>query len=317
MKGVRQLDQRTRLLAAAWGGTVLWLLLSLWAIFGGAASSVVVLVAVILPVALIWLVWSGLQRIGQLEARLAATGAAAPPDLTGVHARIDDLTESQSALAAALARMGDEIAQYERQSEPPVSAPIAAREPEPASPPARPDPTPTPVPAQPAAPAPEDPPESRSLPPETLITALQFPLDASDRAGFAALRRAMGDVQARRMVTSAQDMLTLLSAEGLYMDDFDPPAVGAALWRRFVQGERGGELLLLGEIATGEQVEKVATRINLDMIFRDTAQHFVRNFDTELVRLEADLDDRLLADLGDTRTGRAFRLVGQAMALFD
>ncbi|MGL5010709.1 MAG: hypothetical protein ACRC6I_12570, partial [Paracoccaceae bacterium] len=51
------------------------------------------------------------------------------------------------------------------------------------------------------------------------IKALQFPEDADDKAGFRALRMALEDRQTAKLIRAAQDVLTLLSQEGIYMDD--------------------------------------------------------------------------------------------------
>ena len=42
-----------------------------------------------------------------------------------------------------------------------------------------------------------------------------------------------------RLIRSAQDVLTLLSQEGIYMDDLRPEMTHPDHWRRFATGERG------------------------------------------------------------------------------
>ena len=54
---------------------------------------------------------------------------------------------------------------------------------------------------------------------EDFITALNFPESPEDEEGFAALRRAMRDRRIAELVQASQDILTLLSQDGIYMDD--------------------------------------------------------------------------------------------------
>jgi hypothetical protein len=65
------------------------------------------------------------------------------------------------------------------------------------------------------------------------IRALQFPETPEDKEGFRALRLALEDRTVAKLIRAAQDVLTLLSQEGIYMDDLKPelarPTCGAAL----------------------------------------------------------------------------------------
>ena len=75
--------------------------------------------------------------------------------------------------------------------------------------------------------------------PATLIRALHFPEDAQDTEGFAALRRALGDARIAPLIKAAQDVLTRLAQEGIYMDDLRPDRARPEFWRAFAQGTRG------------------------------------------------------------------------------
>jgi len=54
-----------------------------------------------------------------------------------------------------------------------------------------------------------------------------------------------------------------------------------------------------------------------DTIFRDAVHHFLRKFDQTLVEFEKVATDQDIADLADTRTARAFMLLGRATGVFD
>jgi hypothetical protein len=54
-----------------------------------------------------------------------------------------------------------------------------------------------------------------------------------------------------------------------------------------------------------------------DPVFRDAAHHFLRSFDKTVAAFEPNASDVELADLGDTRTARAFMLLGRVTGTFD
>lgn len=150
-----------------------------------------------------------------------------------------------------------------------------------------------------------------------LIRALNFPDHEGDEEGFAALRRALKDRNARHLVQASQDVLTLLSQDGTYMDDLQPDAPAAELWRRFARGERGRSIDRFGGVRERRPLEQAATRMREDTVFRDAVLHFMRRFDQMLVAFEENSSNADLIGLADTRTARAFMLLGRATGTFD
>lgn len=149
------------------------------------------------------------------------------------------------------------------------------------------------------------------------IMALNFPDDENDTAGFAALRRALRDRSARKLVQASQDVLTLLSQDGIYMDDLRPEPATADLWRQFAEGVRGKDVDPLGGVKDQTYLSLVSTRTREDTIFRDSVHHFLRCFDQMLVSFEPDATDTDLLALAETRTARAFMLLGRSTGTFD
>jgi len=149
------------------------------------------------------------------------------------------------------------------------------------------------------------------------IMALNFPDDENDTEGFAALRRALRDRSARKLVQASQDVLTLLSQDGIYMDDLRPEPATAALWRQFAEGVRGKDVDPLGGVKDQTYLSLVSTRTREDTIFRDSVHHFLRCFDQMLVSFESDATDTDLLALAETRTARAFMLLGRSTGTFD
>lgn len=150
-----------------------------------------------------------------------------------------------------------------------------------------------------------------------LIRALNFPNDEHDTDGFSALRRALRDRSARKLVQASQDVLTLLSQDGIYMDDLRPDPVGADMWRRFANGERGRSVDALGAVRDRASLALVAGRTREDTIFRDSVHHFLRRFDQMLVNYAEHATDADLLELAETRTARSFMLLGRASGTFD
>lgn len=155
------------------------------------------------------------------------------------------------------------------------------------------------------------------LPRPDLVRALNFPDTDQDTEGFAALRRALKDRNARQLVQASQDMLTLLSQDGIYMDDLRPDRARPEIWRRFAQGERGRTMAALGGVRDRSSLALTAGRMREDTIFRDAAHHFLRKFDNMLLSFETDASDEDLIALSETRTARAFMLLGRVTGAFD
>ncbi len=149
------------------------------------------------------------------------------------------------------------------------------------------------------------------------IRAMQFPETPDDKEGFRALRLALEDRTVAKLIRAAQDVLTLLSQEGIYMDDLKPDLSRPDLWRRFAAGERGRTIAGLGAIRDRSCLALTAARMREDPVFRDAAHHFLRSFDKTFAAFEANATDADLAEMGDTRTARAFMLFGRVTGTFD
>jgi hypothetical protein len=152
---------------------------------------------------------------------------------------------------------------------------------------------------------------------EDFIRALNFPENAEDKAGFDAMRRALRDRKAAQLIQASQDVLTLLSQEGIYMDDLRPDMARPEVWRQFAQGIRGREIAALGGVHDRTSLALTAGRMKQDPIFRDAAHHFLRLFDKMFAVFEPEASDAEISALGDTRTARAFMLLGRVAGTFD
>lgn len=161
-----------------------------------------------------------------------------------------------------------------------------------------------------------DSPESVSVPNDTLIRAMNFPDGPDDAEAIAALRMALKDHDTSRVLRAAQDVVTLLAGQDIYMDDFPPDTASPAVWRRFGDGARGSAVASLGAIHDETALEVTSALLRSDEIFRDTAHHFLRHFDILLTRILSQLDDDQIMALSETRSSRAFMVVGRVAGIF-
>lgn len=149
------------------------------------------------------------------------------------------------------------------------------------------------------------------------IRALQFPESPDDKEGFRALRLALEDRTAAKLIRAAQDVLTLLAQDGIFMDDLKPDRARPEFWRKFAAGERGRSIAALGGVRDRSSLALTAGRMREDPVFRDAAHHFLRTFDRAFQEFEGNATDTDLAELSDTRTARAFMLFGRVTGTFD
>jgi hypothetical protein len=272
------------------------------------------MLAVLMPVGMIWVAGTAARssRIMREESqRLQAAIDAIR------QAYVAQQQRASIAPDPAMTRKLDEIATAARKTESALAT-FSSRRPEPRRTTPAPRPAPDPAADQPAL-ALGTPAEALAPPlaVEDFIRALNFPETAEDTEGFAALRRALKDRRAAQLIQASQDVLTLLSQEGIYMDDLKPDMARPEVWRQFAQGARGREVAGLGGVRDRSSLALTAGRMKQDPIFRDAAHHFLRKFDHMFAEFEPEASDSEISALGDTRTARAFMLLGRVAGTFD
>jgi len=150
-----------------------------------------------------------------------------------------------------------------------------------------------------------------------LIKALNFPDDVKDTDGFRVLQRALKDHTTAKLVHSAQTVLTMLSEDGIYMDDLRLEIPDTLAWRQFAKGARGKDVAALGMIRDRSAVTLTKTRLKNDAAFRETVHGFLKQFDTILAEFEKTAKDSELEEMGKTRSASAFMLLGRVSGAFD
>lgn len=151
---------------------------------------------------------------------------------------------------------------------------------------------------------------------EELIRALHFPEDENDSEGFAALRRALGNHATAELIRSAQAVLSGLALEGIYMDRLTPDRARPEIWRAFALGERGPAVAALGGVRDRSCLALSAARMRADHDFREAVHRFLRAFDRCLRAFEPEASDTQIARLAETRSARAFMLLGRVSGIF-
>lgn len=155
-----------------------------------------------------------------------------------------------------------------------------------------------------------------AISPIDLLRALNFPDGPDDVEAIRALRAALADHDTMRLIRAAQDVVTLLAQAGVYMDDLAPRPAPAPLWRGFAEGARGPQMAALAGVDDEAALDRATNLLRGDEIFRDAAHHFMRQFDRMLTRMAPELEDEFLGAMTETRSGRAFVLLGQSSGIF-
>lgn len=283
---------------------------------GGLLSTIMVLVGIFLPVALIWVaavtartaraMRAEAQRlqaaIEAMRASWAGAGMAARPS---VEKKLDEIATSakqaEHAIATFTSRRDGEVTQASADRKA-VLVPASNNSND------------------------EQPKLALGTPAEDMgaqvsvadfILALNFPDSQDDREGIRALRRALDDRTMAKLIRAAQDVLTLLGQDGIYMDDLKPDRAKPEVWRRFAMGERGKSIAALGGVRDRSSLALTAGRMRQDTIFRDAAHHFLRQFDKTMSEFERTASDQEITALAETRTARAFMLLGRVTGTFD
>ena len=284
----------------------------------GALGLVLTLLVVFLPLALIWTSVITLRSGRALRAeaaRLQASFQAMRPAFVA--------QQQGAALRPSVERKLDEIDAVTRHTETAIASFNSRRDASLTQPSADRRAALVPPPRQPET---DEPGLALGTPAEALrvpitvadfVRAVQFPESADDKEGFRALRLALEDRTVAKLIRAAQDVLTLLSQEGIYMDDLKPDRARPELWRRFAQGERGRGIAALGGVRDRSSLALTGARMREDPIFRDAAHHFLRSFDRVFSEFEKEASDAEISAFADTRTARAFMLFGRVTGTFD
>ncbi|MEB8387956.1 hypothetical protein OO012_12000 [Rhodobacteraceae bacterium KMM 6894] len=283
---------------------------------GGALNFLLTVLVVFLPIAMIWVAATA-ARTARVMREESARLQAAVDAIRQSYVSQSQAANKSTSEPATVARKLDEIAAAQRKTETALATFSTGRRAD--------------VPrnviqpkkvslldeqvALPLGTRPDD--TTPPLPRSDFVRALNFPENAEDKAGFAALRLALKHRPTALLIQASQDVLTLLSQDGIYMDDLRPDMARPEIWRSFAGGARGRAIAALGGIRDRSSLALTAARMKQDPIFRDAAHHFLRRFDQMFSTFAEDATDSDISELSDTRTARAFMLLGRVAGTFD
>lgn len=100
------------------------------------------------------------------------------------------------------------------------------------------------------------------------------------------------------------------------MDRLTPDRARPEIWRAFALGERGPAVAALGGVRDRSCLALSAARMRADHDFREAVHRFLRAFDRCLRAFEPEASDTQIARLAETRSARAFMLLGRVSGIF-
>jgi hypothetical protein len=153
---------------------------------------------------------------------------------------------------------------------------------------------------------------------EKLVRAANFPDSEDDQATLDALYAVLGDGDAASLLQAAEDTLSSLADIGLYMEDLKPDHAPVDVWRKFIvhHDRRIGEEL--SGVQNHDAIADVSGALGNDPKFSKISGQFLERYEILVERMFHEAPDPALAvELADTRSGRAYLLIGQAAGRFN
>jgi len=140
--------------------------------------------------------------------------------------------------------------------------------------------------------------------------AANFPESEEDIETLDALYDVLTDPEAASLLQCAEDTLASLADIDLYMEDFTPRLVPVTVWQGHLDGS-GGEAID-GVDAPVEQ-SRIRAKLKGDKGFEHLCAKFMDRYEDMGRRLMNETDEKkLIVDLSNTRTGRAYLMIAEA-----
>lgn len=152
----------------------------------------------------------------------------------------------------------------------------------------------------------------------SLLSTLDLPEARSDTAR-ALQSAALNDRGISETLALAGEVQESLAEEGLFLQDLAPIHASAASWRSYADGKRTKKLTHeMAGIKDDVALTLAQTRLRSEPAFRDLALRFVASYQRLIARGagEEGAGARLL-ELAETKSGRAFLLLGQLTGAFE
>ena len=140
--------------------------------------------------------------------------------------------------------------------------------------------------------------------------AANFPESEDDVETLDALYDVLTDPEAASLLQCAEDTLASMADIDLYMEDFIPRLVPVSTWKNHLDGSGGDRIE--GIDAPVEQ-SRIRAKLGADKGFEHLCEKFMDRYEEMGRRLLNETDnEKLIVDLSNTRTGRAYLMIGEA-----
>lgn len=141
------------------------------------------------------------------------------------------------------------------------------------------------------------------------VKAANFPENERDTETLDALYEVLTDPEAAALLQSSEDVLATLADLDLYMEDFVPEMSPISVWRAHLKGQSGVQ-----RIDAPIEQSRINAKLEADGAFLKLSERFVERYQSLLKRFFAEgSDERLAIELADSRTGRAYILMADAL----
>ncbi len=143
------------------------------------------------------------------------------------------------------------------------------------------------------------------------VRASNFPESEDDTETLDALYDVLTDPDAASLLQSAEDTLASLADIDLYMEDFVPEMMPVSSWKSHLDGNGSGEAI--EAIKAPIEQSRIRAKLSADKGFETLANKFMGRFEEMLRRMMRESDnERLVVELADTRTGRAYLMLADS-----
>lgn len=144
------------------------------------------------------------------------------------------------------------------------------------------------------------------------VRAANFPESEEDIETLDALYDVLTDPESASLLQCAEDTLASLADIDLYMEDFMPQMMPVSVWKNHLDGTGDGKDPIKGIHAPIEQ-SRIRAKLKSDSGFEHLCAKFMDRYEDMKRRMLSETDEeRLVVDLSNTRTGRAYLMIADA-----
>lgn len=146
---------------------------------------------------------------------------------------------------------------------------------------------------------------------DTLIRAFNLPNDENDTEGYDAIEAAVKIESIGTLLQNSHQLLYTLADFDLIMDELEIDLGLISTWRKFAADNAESTVSSLGGTGTFVEIDKVSSIVTERSEFEELANTFSSQMEEFISQAIPQLKDEEIRELAQTRTFRAFLLLGQ------